>query len=128
MSLSSPWRRSFADLLAQHQQDAVGRHRAGDHFRQLFAGEVVVQIGGRIGGAQLMLQAPAEGDQQLGDLLMHRRFVRQQAFDLAQQGSLGNQQRAPQVARFDKAAVAGVIAKAEKNGDGDTQQAERRDG
>lgn len=78
MSLSSPWRRS-ADLLAQHQQDAVGRHRAGDHFRQLFAGEAVVQIGGRIGGAQLMLQAPAEGDQQLGDLLMHRRFVRQQA-------------------------------------------------
>ena len=83
MSLSSP-AAQLADL-AQHQQDAVGRHRAGDHFRQLFAGEVVVQIGGRIGGAQLMLQAPAEGDQQLGDLLMHRRFVRQQAFDLAQQ-------------------------------------------
>ena len=55
-------------------------------------------------------------------------FGRQDILQLAHQRSLGNQHRSPQIARFNKAVVSGAIAKAKKNGNGDPQQAKRRDG
>jgi len=51
------------------------------------------------------------------------RWVQGQAFRLAQQGALGDEQVAPELAGFHEAGVAGVVAEAEKDGDGYPQEA-----
>ena len=53
-------------------------------------------------------------------------FGRQDIAQLAYQRTFGDKHRPPQIARFDEPAVAGAVAKAEKNRNRNPQQAERR--
>jgi hypothetical protein len=75
-----------------------------------------------------VFQTPAKGNQVAGDFLMRLVLRRKNIFQLTHQGAFGNQYRPPEITRFDKAVVAGAVAKTEEYRDGYPQQTKGRHG